>query len=51
MKKNISNKKNDVDSFKASQKEFIEHSKLMLEMQQRLRSEKHVFTEKINKTA
>ena len=48
MKKKILRKEKDVDSFKASQTKFIENSKLILKIQQRLRSE---ITEKINKIA
>ena len=48
MKKKILRKEKDVGSFKASQTKFIENSKLILKIQQRLKSET---TEKINKIA
>ena len=41
-----------MNSIRKSQKEFIKNNKLILKLQQRLRSEKHNgFTEEINKIA
>ena len=44
-------KKIDVDSLKEDQKELIKNNKLVLKTQQRLKSERHVFTQEINKIA
>ena len=40
----------DEDSLKEDHKKFIKNDKLILKTQQRFKSEKHVFTEEINKT-
>ena len=47
MEKNIIDK----DNLKEDQKEFIKNNILILKTQQRFRSQKHVFTEKVNKIA
>ena len=50
----IEKNKIDTDSFfyyKRKHKEFIRNNKLILKTQQRFKSERHVFTEEINKIA
>ena len=39
------------ECLKKNHKQFIRNNKLILKMQQRFKSEKHVFPEEINKTA
>ena len=41
----------DAESFTKNHKEFLKSNKLVLKSQQRFRCEKHLFTEKVNKTA
>ena len=50
-KKNQEKNKIGVDSLKEDHKEFIKHYKVVVKAQQRFRSEKHVFTEEINRIA
>ena len=46
------NNKLDMNSLRENHEEFIKNNKLILNSQQRIRSEKHnVFTEKVNKVA
>ena len=49
--KNQEKNKIGVDSLKEDHKEFIKHYEVIVKAQQRFRSEKHVFTEEINRIA
>ena len=50
-KRNKKTRKNklNTDSLRENHTEFIENNRLILKLQQKLRSEKHVFTEEFNK--
>ena len=47
--KYIEKNKINIDSLKKTQREFIRNNKLILQTQQRFKSESHVFAEEINK--